>query len=440
MHQFRLAGGRVAPAGLHAAGLEITGVGARADLAVGVLRGQPDFQVVGLDGREAHVAGAQQHLAVRQAQLFQHHFRTAGHAGVLGVAVFRAADRHQLDLLELVLADHAAHVTAAAASFGTEAHRVGGHAQRQALGVDDLVTHQVGQRHFRGRDQVARGIAHGGLEQVVLELRQLAGATQRIGVDQQRHVGFFVAVFAGVQVQHELGQGTVQAGDLAAQHGEARARQLGGGLGVQAAVAGAQLDVVQHREIEGARGAPARLLDVVVLVGAGRHVIGRQVRDAGGDGVDLLAQLVQGHFRGLQLVGEGGHFGHDGRHVLALGLGLADGLGTAVAQALQFLGPHLDALAIGLQGLQGRHVELEAAAGAQAFGEVGGLVAEQGWIKHGGCRGGYQEWDYRLLYGFLPPGSFPPWQNRDIPCWSGPCLHPTHRLPSRSPCISRATP
>ncbi|CRD57893.1 hypothetical protein BN126330174 [Stenotrophomonas thermophila] len=440
MRQLRLAGGRVAPARLHAAGLEITTVRARGNLAVGFLRRQPDFQVVGLDGREAHVAGAQQHLAVRQAQLFQHHFSAAGHALVFGIALFRATDRDQLDLLELVLADHAAHVAPAAAGLGTEAHRVGGHAQRQALGIDDLVAHDVGQRHFRGRDQVARGIAHGGLEQVVLELRQLAGAAQRIGVDQQRHVGFLITVLAGMQVDHELGQRTVQARDRAAQHGEARTGQLGRGLAVQPAIAGAQFDVVEHLEVELARGTPARLLDVVALIGTGRHVISRQVRDAHRDRFDLLAQFVQRHFRGLQLVGEGSNLGHDGRNVLALGLGLADGLGTAVAQALQFLGPHLDALAISLQGLQGRHVELEAAAGAQAFGEVGGLVAEQGWIKHGRCRGGYQGWDYRLLYGFLPPGSFPPWQNRAIPYWSGPCLHPARRPPSRSLCISRATP
>ncbi|KAG1488723.1 hypothetical protein G6F52_013849 [Rhizopus delemar] len=103
-----------------------------------------------------------------------------------------------------------------------------GHAQRQALGVANLVAHDVGQRHFRGRNQVTRGITHGGLEQVVLELRQLAGAAQRIGVDQQRHVGLFIAVLAGMQVDHELGQRTVQARDRAAQHGEARAGQLGG--------------------------------------------------------------------------------------------------------------------------------------------------------------------------------------------------------------------
>ncbi len=52
-------------------------------------------------------------------------------------SLFRATDRDQLDLLELVLADHAAHVAPAAAGLGTEAHRVGGHAQRQALGIDD---------------------------------------------------------------------------------------------------------------------------------------------------------------------------------------------------------------------------------------------------------------------------------------------------------------
>ncbi|KMU66731.1 hypothetical protein STRNTR1_0899 [Stenotrophomonas maltophilia] len=45
-----------------------------------------------------------------------------------------------------------------------------------------------------------------------------------------------------------------------------------------------------------------------------------------------------------------------------------------------------------------------------------------------------------MLYGFLPPGSFLAWQNRAIPYWSGPCLHPARRPPSRSLCISRATP
>src|SRR3546814_15858997 len=67
-------------------------------------------------------------------------------------------------------------------------------------------------------------------KQVVLELRQLPGAAHRVGVDQQRHVGFLVAVLADMQVEHELRQRAVQARELAAQHGEARAGQLRPGV------------------------------------------------------------------------------------------------------------------------------------------------------------------------------------------------------------------
>jgi hypothetical protein len=78
VHQLVLALG-VLEAGLQAAGLEGFAVAHRADLAVGVLRGQPHFQVVGLGGAKAHVAGAQAHHAVGQAQLLQHGLGVAGH-------------------------------------------------------------------------------------------------------------------------------------------------------------------------------------------------------------------------------------------------------------------------------------------------------------------------------------------------------------------------
>src|SRR3546814_2516836 len=74
-----------------------------------------------------------------------------------------------------------------------------------------------------------------------------------------------------MQVEHELRQRAVQARELAAQHGEARAGQLRPGVAVEPAVAGAELDVVEHLEVEAARRAPARLLDVLRLVLAGRH-------------------------------------------------------------------------------------------------------------------------------------------------------------------------
>ena len=63
VHQLRLAGFRVTPASLHAAGLKVAAVGARGNLAVLALTGNPDFQIVGLLGAEAHVAAAQRLIA-----------------------------------------------------------------------------------------------------------------------------------------------------------------------------------------------------------------------------------------------------------------------------------------------------------------------------------------------------------------------------------------
>ena len=60
-----------AEAGVHPAGLEGTGVGAGADLAPGILAGEPHLQIVGAGGAEPGVAGAQQHAAVGQPQPFQ---------------------------------------------------------------------------------------------------------------------------------------------------------------------------------------------------------------------------------------------------------------------------------------------------------------------------------------------------------------------------------
>ena len=92
-------------------------------------------------------------------------------------------DADQLDLVELVLADHAARVLAGGARLGAEAGRAGGEAQRQLLLVEDLVVHEVGERHLGGRDQPEAVV---GAEQVLGELRQLAGAERRVVAHQER--------------------------------------------------------------------------------------------------------------------------------------------------------------------------------------------------------------------------------------------------------------
>ena len=81
--------------------------------------GQPDFEVVGLGGGEAHVAGAQRHDAVRQFQPLQDRLGVAGQLLERVVGLVRMDDLHQLDLVELMLADHAARVLAVAAGLAS---------------------------------------------------------------------------------------------------------------------------------------------------------------------------------------------------------------------------------------------------------------------------------------------------------------------------------
>ena len=102
---------------------------------------------------EAHVAGRQQHHAIGKFESFQHGLGASCHALVLVGRLLRRGDRHQLDFGELVLADHAARVLAGRARFGAEARRAGGDAHRQLRFVDDLLAHEIGQRHFGGGDE-----------------------------------------------------------------------------------------------------------------------------------------------------------------------------------------------------------------------------------------------------------------------------------------------
>ncbi len=244
---------------------------------------------------------------------------------------------------------------------------MGNQLDRQCLGVDDLAGHQVGQRHLGSRDQVEVGLAFtADLEQVFLELWQLASALQCRSLHQVRGVGLFVTMLAGVQVDHELRQGAVQACDRAAQHGKTGARQLGCSLEVQAAADLAQGDVVLDLEIERTRGTPTAHFDVVIFTGTNRHTGIGQVRDGQDDAVQLGLDAVQLGFTGGQLIGHALDVGHQGHDILALGLGLADRLGACVTFGLQLLGTGLHRLAALFQRFDARDIQAEAT-GGQAF-------------------------------------------------------------------------
>ena len=79
------------------------------------------------------------------------------------------------------------------------------HSNRQPGGVENFVSRDVGYRYLGGRNQVEAPVVRQ-LEQVFLHLRQLAGAKQRVGIDDIGHVDFLVAMFPGMHVQHKLDQ------------------------------------------------------------------------------------------------------------------------------------------------------------------------------------------------------------------------------------------
>ncbi len=242
VEELGLAGSGWAVADVGSAGLEGLEVGAGADLAVEVLAGEPDFEVVGLGGGETHVAGAEEHAAVGEAELFEDGLGVAGEGLVLFVGLFGRGELDQLDLLELVLTDHAADVFAVAAGFGAEAGGVGAVGDGELGLVEGLVAEEVGDGDFGGGDEPvvvllqlagAVGSLVVAVEEVFGELGKLAGAEEGFGIDHVGGQDFGVAMLGCVEVEHEVGEGTLETGSLAVVDDEAGAGDFCGAVEVE---------------------------------------------------------------------------------------------------------------------------------------------------------------------------------------------------------------
>ena len=232
--------------------------------------------------------------------------------------------------------------------------------QRQPIGVDDLVGHDVGHRHFRRRNEVVV-LRLGQPEEVLAELGQLSGTVKRTCVDDIRHVQLGVTV-REMGLEHVGDQRTVQPCHAPLQHREARAGDLCGGRGIQARQRLADFNMVTHVEIECARLAPATRFDVVVLAFTVGHIVGRDVGQTGAHGVLLGLDRVQLALGFVELVTQATHLGLERFDILTRGLGLADGLGATVTLGLQLLGARLQRLAARIQLAVGLGIEIEAAA------------------------------------------------------------------------------
>ncbi len=113
--------------------LVVGGVRARRQLAVAVLAREPHLDVVLLGGAAAQVARGDVHHAVGQLEVRDDLLLDAHEVLVLVPARLRRREAEHLDLVELVHAEHPAHVLAVRAGLAPEAGRVARVAQREIV-------------------------------------------------------------------------------------------------------------------------------------------------------------------------------------------------------------------------------------------------------------------------------------------------------------------
>src|SRR5262249_18508379 len=189
-------------------------------------------------------------------------------------------------------ADQPARVPAVGTRLRPEARRPGRIGQRQVPRGQRFARVQVRERNLGGGDEEQLPVRDPGLEEVCLELGQLAGAGHGRPAHQRRQRELGVTVPSGVQVQEILGDGPLQLSADALEDGKARARQLRRPGEIEDAQALADGRVIGWFEIEYRQIAPPAYLYGEVLRVAIRAAVLRQVRDLQQQRLQLTIQLL----------------------------------------------------------------------------------------------------------------------------------------------------
>src|SRR5215204_3736410 len=217
MHKLRFGFGRRPIPHVRSTCLKVRkGAGAR-DLQPGTHARSPYLDVVRPRACEARVSSRQLDNTIWKLQPLKNSLRVRGNALVLRRGVLRANDPHQLYLIELMDPNEAAGVLTTRKCLAPETRCIRDIAQRQHLGIQDLVTVNVGDRNLSRWDK--KQVIRDADVYLLGKLRQLTSARQSGTVHQVRRRDLQVAVLASVQIQHEARQGTT---DLCAHPGEQR--------------------------------------------------------------------------------------------------------------------------------------------------------------------------------------------------------------------------
>src|SRR5260370_38323491 len=134
----------------------------------------------------------------------------------------------KLNFLELMVPENAARIFSRGASFGAEAGGPGGEADREFFFGDGLVAIEIVELDFgSGRQPKVSAFQ---LEKIGGEFWQLARARERRAVDDEGWQNFRVTVFAGMDVEEELGEGPFEGAPPPFRTTKARPVNLGDGF------------------------------------------------------------------------------------------------------------------------------------------------------------------------------------------------------------------
>ena len=355
------------------------------------MAGGPDFDVVGLRGAEADVAGAEFDDLVVQAEGLQDALGVGGERVEFGEGLLRLHDFHQLHFVELMHADHAARADAGGSGFAAETGRVGDVTLRQIGGREDFVAVEIRDGDFGGGHE--EDVVLAAVVELVAEFRELAGAFERVRADEERRAHFHVAVIARVQIEAEIDERPQQPRAEPGVTDETAAADLRGAFEIEEPELFAEFYVIER--VRDLRLFAPRFDDGILarIVADGRGVV-REI----GKAEQHRALRVFGFSRlAIQLadfLADGADVRLDFARVLALTLLRADLLGNAFAVALQALEFRLAPPPGRVDFEHGVDLQMErAAARGEALFYVVGVVADEADVEHSpSLSGGLRRW------------------------------------------------
>ena len=309
---------------VEAAGLIGGAVARTGELAVGVLRRHPRFNVELASRAGSEIPGRDVDNAIAEAEGLEHALLHRNQAIVLCFGVLGEHVGEHFQFVELVHTDDPPGVFAARPGLAAVAGRPAGVAERTIGQIEDLVFVVAGERNLARAGEVK--LVGWQVVDLVGVLAEKPGAVHDLRPhqrrrDERRESG------RERTVERQVHQRDLEAGADAAQKVEPGSGDLGAASHVNGAEQFAELKMVARLEIEGGDVA-VRTEGREVLFGARRNAVDHWIGYRAHDGGETFLGIVRGRTRRLHLCGEALRLGDE--RFLLRGGGFGDHLAELV--------------------------------------------------------------------------------------------------------------